>query len=102
MPLKKHSFAIGFLGTLSVFIILNLLLAHIQSDCGLLGLLNLAGCSDDISRAGFPLRVWETGGFAFHQEFNWLALIIDIIIALTISIGIGLAAQSRNRQPKYQ
>ena len=91
MSVKKHPFAIGFLGTLLLFIGINILSVQLLSDCGLLGALNLAGCSDDISRVGFPLPVWEEGGFIYRQSFDGLALLINLVIALSISVAVWLA-----------
>ena len=103
MSVKKHPFTIGFWVTLLLFITINILSAHLLSDCGLLGALNLAGCSDDISRAGFPLPVWEEGGFIYHQSFDGLALLINLVIALSVSVAVGLAGHWWSKRAKsYQ
>lgn len=93
MAIKKRPFDMGFWGTLLLFIVLNLIVAHLLSDCGLLGVLNLSGCADDIRRVGFPLPVWEEGGFIYRQSFDGLALIINLVIALGISIVVGLVGR---------
>lgn len=66
--------------------------AHLRSDCGLLGLLKLARCSEDISRAGFPLQFYEEGGFVHRIHFNPFFLGCDIEIGLTLSVMGGLLA----------
>ena len=83
----------SFFMTLLLFVVLNILVAHFRSDCGLLGILNLAGCNDDVSRIGFPLLVWEVGGFIEHQYFNGMALLIDLVIAVGLSVAVGMAGQ---------
>ena len=98
--IKKRAFAIGFWGTLLLFTGINILSAQLLSDCGLLGALNLAGCSDDISRTGFPLPVWEERGFIYHQSFDGLALLINLVIALSISVAVGLAGHWWSQRAK--
>jgi len=84
----------GFSLGLLIFIALNLLSAHLASDCGLLALIGrdapwhrLQGpgqvCADDIARAGWPLQFYEEGGFAYHRHFN--------LSFLLINLGIGVA-----------
>ncbi|MBI3761096.1 MAG: hypothetical protein HY260_04450 [Chloroflexi bacterium] len=85
-------YTIGFFACLLLFVILNLLAVQVQSDCGLLGALGMAGCADDISRAGFPLLVWEQGGFAYRSNFSLPVLITDVVIALGVSAAAGWAA----------
>ena len=106
MPVKKYPFTAGFFATLLFFLCVNILSVQLLSDCGLLGALNLAGCSDDISRAGFPLLVWEQGGFAYRQSFNPGALLTNLMIALGASVVVGVAVKwwinrPKNHQDKY-
>ena len=101
---RFRSFVTGFGGTLLLFIVINLILAHLRSDCGLLGVLKLAGCADDISRAGFPLQVWQEGGYAYRHSFDVTALLFDLIIALGLSLGAGFVShrflkKSKNHEP---
>ena len=103
MTARGGQFAAGFATGLLVFALLNLLAAHLRSDCGLPAVLGIARCSDDIRRAGFPLLVWEEGGFAYHSSFNGGALLIDLLIGLGVSVAGGLLAVriagSQKRQP---
>jgi hypothetical protein len=92
MPISLRPFLIGFILTLLLFLAANLLAAQVQSDCGLPGLFNMAGCADDIRRAGFPLQFYEEGGFAYHRFFDQGALALDIVIGLASAIAGGLAA----------
>jgi hypothetical protein len=85
-------FLLGFLIALLLFVGVNLLWAHVRSDCGLPALLGAAGCADDIRRAGFPLQFWEEGGFAFRQIFSLPALLIDLGLGLAFSVLAGWAA----------
>ena len=100
MSIKTRAFAFGFGGTLLLFIGLNLLSAHLLSDCGLLGVLNVSGCTDDIRRVGFPLLAWEEGGFAYRQSFNAVALFMDLVIALGASVVVGLVSRWWGRRTK--
>ena len=93
MPPRLQPFAIGFIITLLLFIGATLLVAQLQSDCGLAGVLGISNCADDIRRVGFPLLVWEAGGFAYRNNFNAVALILDIVIGLGASAIVGYICQ---------
>lgn len=80
---------------LGAFVALNVLVAHLQSDCGLRGLLGTSGCADDISRYGFPLRFGEHGGIGYHQTFDMPAFIADILIGLGTATLAGIAGRRR-------
>ena len=82
---------------LLAFVAANLIAAHLQSDCGLPGVLQLAGCADDISRVGFPWVFWETGGFAARERLDLGALGLDVGLALLVSLG---AAWGLRRPPQ--
>jgi hypothetical protein len=49
---------------------LNLLAAHLLSDCGLPSVFGMGHCADDITRAGWPFKFFEEGGFEYHSFFN--------------------------------
>ncbi|MGC1377238.1 MAG: hypothetical protein WA821_13495 [Anaerolineales bacterium] len=70
MPSFIRLFLTGFILTLLLFLAVNLLAAHLQSDCGLPAFFNLSGCADDIRRAGFPFLFYEEGGFAGETALN--------------------------------
>lgn len=89
---NRH-FWMGFILTLLLFLAVSLIAAHLQSDCGLPGLLKLAGCADDISRAGFPLVFYETGGFAYRNHFEVGLLGLDLVCGLGLSLLGGVLAQ---------
>src|SRR5690242_469512 len=89
MPTLSRPFLTGFLLTILLFLGANLLAAHLQSDCGLPSFFNMAGCADDIRRAGFPLQFYEEGGFDGRSNFDALALGLDLVIGLGLG---GLAA----------
>ena len=93
MPLSARHFLIGFTLTLLLFLAVSLLAAHLQSDCGLPGLLHMAGCADDISRAGFPLLFYEAGGFAYRNNFSIGALAADFACGLGLATLGGIVAQ---------
>lgn len=93
----RQTFLKGFLIGLSAFLLLNLLAAHLLSDCGLPALFGLSGCADDISRAGFPFIFFEQGGFAYRSSFNLPILILDLVIGVGVAIVIGIY-MSRNKK----
>jgi ABC-type antimicrobial peptide transport system permease subunit len=84
----KKRFFIGFLVGFFLFVAINLLAAHLLSDCGLPSVLGMDYCADDITRAGWPFKFYEVGGFAYHRYFNSPILLLDIFI------GFGLASVS--------
>jgi ABC-type antimicrobial peptide transport system permease subunit len=91
----------GFLIGIVIFILVNLLAAHLLSDCGLPAVFGKDFCADDIVRAGFPLIFFEEGGFAYRIIFNLPNLLLDIFIGLGFSIICGFIAHRRfNRRVK--
>lgn len=93
----SKSFLAGAIATLLVFVAINLIIAYMQSDCGIRAVIGLwvpgfSFCNDDIVRVGFPFRVLEEGGFAFRSIFNPGALITDVTIAVGAGILVGLVA----------
>lgn len=94
----KRNFIIGFLATLLVFIAINFIVAHYQSDCGIRAVIGLwvprfKFCADDIVRIGFPFHVIEEGGFALRSVFNVAALGADVLVAIGASAAVGWVAQ---------
>jgi hypothetical protein len=86
-------FALGFAVTLLLFLAINVVAIQVMSDCGIMGALGMAGCADDISRAGFPLLVWEQGGFAYRSNFYPAAFLIDSGLAVGLSVVVGWLSQ---------
>ena len=80
-------YIIGFAVGLFIFFFINLLSAHLNSDCGLLAVFERDACADDIARADWPLAFYERGRFAYGFEFNPPVLLLDIAIGIT-SVGI--------------
>ena len=90
---NSRTFRNGILiGLLSIFLI-NILAAHLLSDCGLPALLGVDFCADDIARAGFPLVFFEQGGFIPHSSFNLPNLFLDLFIGIVFSISCGFIAR---------
>ena len=89
----SRTFLKGFsIGLLSFFLI-NVIAAHLLSDCGLPALLGVDFCADDIARAGFPLIFYEQGGFAYRSIFNLPYLFFDIFIGLDFAVLSGFIAR---------
>ena len=82
-------FAIGFAIGLLIFLTINLLAAHLASDCGLLAVFGRDLCADDIARAGWPLQFYEDGGFAYRHNFNPFFLLINLGIGLVVGFLAG-------------
>jgi len=88
-----RTFLTGFLIGLVIFILANVLAAHLLSDCGLPAILGTDFCADDIARAGFPLIFFEEGGFAYRHIFNLPYLLLDIFIGIGFAVICGFAAR---------
>lgn len=79
----------GFLIGLMVFLLINLLSAHLGLDCGLPALFGRDPCADDIARAGWPLRFYEESGLDYRRTFDSSALALDLVVAGVVSAGFG-------------
>jgi ABC-type antimicrobial peptide transport system permease subunit len=84
--------ALVTLGVLLLFIVANILSTALLSDCGLSTLFGRR-CADGIQRTGFPLQFFESGGFIAHTYFNMGALLIDVVVALVVSVAAGWLAR---------
>ncbi len=94
----NKGFYIGVIAPLFVFVAINLIAAHFQSDCGISDVIGLvvpdfSGCYDTIVRIGFPFQFLEEGGFAYRSIFNPLALISDFFLAQGLTLIAGLIAR---------
>ena len=87
-----RAFLRGSLAGLLVFLLANLLAAHLLSDCGLPAVFGRDSCADDIARAGFPYIFFEEGGFAFRSIFSVPYLLLDLFLGLGITVATGWAA----------
>ena len=90
---SSRAFRNGFLIGLFIFILVNVLAAHLLSDCGLPAILGTDSCADDIARAGFPLIFFEQGGFAYRSIFNLPYLLLDIFIGLDFAAICGFVSR---------
>ena len=86
--MTRHAIT-GFAAGLLLFIGINLLSAHLASDCGLSAVFGRDACADDIARAGWPFRFYEEGGFAYRHEFNLPALQVDLAIGISLTGLVG-------------
>ena len=94
----NRSFLNGSLIGLLIFLVANLIAAHLHSDCGLPALLGASACADDISRAGFPLIFLEQGGFVSRNMFNLSNLLFDIFIGVDLAFTSGFIASWREKR----
>ena len=95
--MKTKSFFSGFLIGLLAFILINILAAHLLSDCGLPAVIGADFCADDIARAGFPLVFYESGGFDGRNIFNPSFLLMDIFIGVGVAIFGGVVMLWKNK-----
>jgi len=91
-------FVVGMIGTLLLFVVITLIVAHMQSDCGIVAVLEhmgigRSGCADDIVRVGFPLLFWEEGGMAYRSSFSVSTLLANSALALGVSVLAGWLCQ---------
>lgn len=82
-------FLIGFAIGLLLFIAVNLISAHLASDCGLPAVFGRDACADDIARAGWLLQFYEEGGLAYRYHFNSFFLLINLGIGLAFASLLG-------------
>ena len=107
MAMRGRAFAIGAAGAAIGFIVLNIAAAHLRSDCGIRAVIGMwasgwSFCADDIKRVGFPFLVLEQGGFAYRSSFDLPALVLDVVVAIGISLAVGVVCQrvfARPTQP---
>lgn len=69
-----------------LFMGINLLRAHLMSECGLPAVLHLDTCWDDIVRVGWTLKFYEESGFAYCIDFSMLVFVVDVGIGLALSV----------------
>src|SRR5512138_2026017 len=94
--MTKH-FSIGFCIGLLVFIVVNLIAAHLASDCGLPAVFGRDACFDDFVRAGWPLQFYEEGGFIYRHNLNMFFLWTDMGLCGIFAVLVGLL-YSRNKK----
>jgi hypothetical protein len=94
---SSRAFLSGFLAGLLIFLLANVVAAHLLSDCGLPAILGTSGCADDIIRMGFPLQFFEEGGFAFRHNFNSLYLLVDVLLGFGFAGASGLLVRHFGR-----
>lgn len=90
MKLNNRHFVSGFVIGITVFVIANIISAHVRSSVGIGAILGIIGADDDIRAVGFPLLFWKTGGFANHTYFSLQSLIINLMVAEVVSALLGL------------
>jgi hypothetical protein len=59
----------------------------------------LPGVQDGIRRLGFPVVIWEEGGFAYRQTFNVVALVIDSALAVVAGLLISVLYSRATHEP---
>ncbi|HKA20891.1 MAG TPA: hypothetical protein VKN18_21600 [Blastocatellia bacterium] len=87
-PIRTKAFAAGFFCALLLITGFNVYSYTRMSE---------EECFDCVSGFGFPFRVYESGTILHLERVLWLGLIADILIAILLSVAIGLLCYfSRN------
>ena len=71
-----------------MFVLINLLAAHVMSDCGLPAVIGVDACADDMVRAGWPLKFYEVGGLAAQNSLEVGGLVADILLGALVSFAL--------------
>ena len=99
MNTLNKRFATGFAIGLCLFILINILAVHFASDCGLSTVFG-SSCADGITRIGWPLQFYESGGFMYQQNINFLFLLLDLATGLALAVLIGWLFSRNEKAPK--
>ncbi len=98
----SRAFFNGFFIGLFIFVLANIITAHLLSDCGLSAVLGASACADSIVRVGFPFKFYEEGGFAFHRDFNLPFLVLDLFIGLDMAVFTGFMMHRHEKRSVQQ
>ena len=90
--MKKLPFILG--SAVAVFVVTCAVSYLLRSDGH-----GLPGVQDGIRRLGFPLVIWEEGGFAYRQTFSSVALIGDFLIAVIAGMLISVLYSRETHEP---
>jgi ABC-type antimicrobial peptide transport system permease subunit len=93
----NKQFAIGLASGLLLFLIINLLAIHLNSDCGLATLSPGSSCADGIAQVGWPMQFYESGGFMYQQNFNLVFLLIDLAFGVAVGLLLGWIFSRRKK-----
>jgi hypothetical protein len=89
VAIRRTSIIVGIGLTFLLFVVMTLVSGHLNSDCGIRAVLSRGSlvesyCGDDIVRVGFPVIMWEDGGFAYHSIVSLLALLVNLASAIVV------------------
>jgi len=90
-PVRTKAFAAGFLCALLLITGFNVYSYTRMSE---------EECFDCINGFGFPFRVYQSGTILHLGKVLWLGLTADMLIAILLSVGIGLLCSTMARKPK--
>lgn len=80
-PIRTKAFAVGFFGGLFLLVAVNLYGYNNMYE---------EECFDCIQGFGFPFRLYESGTILHLERILWYGLIADVLVAISVGIGIGL------------
>jgi hypothetical protein len=88
---RSRKFSMGFLIALLLFVATNIYSYVLMPDA--------PSMSDGAVTFGFPLNLYEYGGFWTHSVILWQGLLVDLLIAGCTSTLLGWMFAKRPRLP---
>jgi hypothetical protein len=85
--IRTKAFAVGLFSALFLFTALNVYSYTKMSE---------EECFDCVKAFGFPFRLYESGTILHLDKILWLGLLADVLIAICVSVGIGLLCNFAN------
>lgn len=84
-PSGTRAFSVGFFTGLFLLIAVNMYGYNRMYE---------AECFDCIQGFGFPFRLYESGTILHLERILWYGLIADVLVAISVGVGIGLLCHS--------
>ena len=79
--IRTRAFSVGFFAGLFLLIAINMYGYNSMYE---------AECFDCVQGFGFPFRLYESGTILHLERFLWDGLIADVMVAVSVGVGIGL------------
>lgn len=101
MRIRHRLLIIGICFGLFLFTATNIVSVHYHSSFGLLAGLGLVTSYDDMKGFGFPFLVWKAGGISYYSYFNWISLLLNIIISELVGVFLIVLSWTMYKKLKY-
>jgi hypothetical protein len=91
--LRSRSFSLGFFAGLVLFATANIYTSYpgYESGSNNNGVVAVTEEFDALKEFGWPFRLHRSGTILHLDEFLWKGLVADLVIAVCVSVCIGLA-----------